>query len=57
MENVKNLASKDTLPIVLLASVQGKFLYSKTGFHDLGELNEGTLYAGNIMAWYPDASK
>ncbi|KIW12302.1 hypothetical protein PV08_09579 [Exophiala spinifera] len=57
IENVKRLASKDTLPLALLSSVQGRFLYLKSGFRELEQLNEGTLYACHLMAWYPDSSK
>lgn len=57
MENVKCLASKDSLPIVLLASIQGRLLYLKVGFRELGQANEGTLYAASVMAWYPESSK
>ncbi|KIW72106.1 hypothetical protein PV04_00326 [Phialophora macrospora] len=52
VKDVQEVAARDKLPLVLLASKMGRPLYQKLGFDDVGVVDMG---AGQLeaMAWYP----
>ncbi|KAJ9606493.1 hypothetical protein H2200_009454 [Cladophialophora chaetospira] len=53
VKHVQELASKDALPIVLVASKQGYPMYKKLGFVDKGAFNMGAGQVNEAMIWYP----
>ncbi|EXJ59366.1 uncharacterized protein A1O5_12247 [Cladophialophora psammophila CBS 110553] len=50
---MQTVASKDNLPIVLVASKKGRPMYKKLGFVDYGACNMGGGLVAEAMAWYP----
>lgn len=54
VEHVRSLATKEHQPIVLLASVQGRPMYRKLGFTELGAVDYGAGTMAEAMAWYPE---
>jgi ribosomal protein S18 acetylase RimI-like enzyme len=50
---VQEFAAEDKLPVVLLASKQGRSLYKKLGFGDVGTVDMGPGQLYEAMAWYP----
>ncbi|KIX06594.1 uncharacterized protein Z518_04570 [Rhinocladiella mackenziei CBS 650.93] len=54
IEQVKDIAALDNLPVVLVASVKGIPMYKKAGFVDHGLINTGAGQLGQAMAWYPN---
>ncbi|KIW94529.1 uncharacterized protein Z519_04505 [Cladophialophora bantiana CBS 173.52] len=53
VQYMQNVASKDNLPIVLVASKKGRPMYKRLGFVDCGACNMGGGLVAEAMAWYP----
>ncbi|ETI29244.1 hypothetical protein G647_01697 [Cladophialophora carrionii CBS 160.54] len=50
---VQEFAARDNLPVVLHASEQGRLLYKKLGFRDMGAVDMGAGQVYEAMVWYP----
>ncbi|EXJ65275.1 hypothetical protein A1O7_01616 [Cladophialophora yegresii CBS 114405] len=50
---VQEYAARDNLPVILRASKQGRLLYKKLGFADVGVVDMGPGQVYEAMAWYP----
>ena len=55
MKEIQKVAQKDNLPIVLIATKSGRFLYQKVGFVDKGPFHAAGLTL-DTMVWYPPNS-
>ncbi|KAL2427148.1 hypothetical protein ABEF95_009318 [Exophiala dermatitidis] len=53
VEYVQNIAAKENIPVTLLASAQGRLLYKKLGFADIGSVEYGAGNLAEAMVWYP----
>ncbi|OAP55125.1 hypothetical protein AYL99_10825 [Fonsecaea erecta] len=52
---LQNIAAEDNLPIILVASHQGRPMYQKSGFVDRGPSVMGLGLVNEAMAWFPPA--